>query len=151
RKQAPALAREAVLAGEDARREALTGKQKADSEAERSAAAAQAAEEAAIDATAEAEQRQRVAAREDLLNRLNEALPTRETDRGLVSEIGGVQFPVGAATLNPNARESLARFAGVVASYPDLKVRIEGHTDNTGSEQTNEALSRQRALAVRDY
>jgi outer membrane protein OmpA-like peptidoglycan-associated protein len=92
-----------------------------------------------------------VAARQDLLNRLNAVLPTRETDRGLVSEIGGVQFATGTADLSTSARESLARFSGIVASYPDLRFRIEGHTDNTGSVQTNEALSLRRAIAVRDY
>jgi hypothetical protein len=59
RKQAPALAREAVLAGEHARREALTGKQKADAEAKQAAAAARAAREAATDDTVEGRARNR--------------------------------------------------------------------------------------------
>jgi outer membrane protein OmpA-like peptidoglycan-associated protein len=91
------------------------------------------------------------AARADLLRRLNAVLPTRETDRGLVSEIGGVQFATGTANLNSSAREILARFSGVVASYPNLSFRIEGHTDNVGSEATNSELSLRRAMAVRDY
>jgi outer membrane protein OmpA-like peptidoglycan-associated protein len=147
RKQAPALARTAVLAGEDARREAMTGKASADAAAKQAAAAAAAAQAASADAAVKA----RAAARQDLLSRLNQALPTRETDRGLVSEIGGVQFATGTADLNASAREGLARFAGIVASYPDLKFKVEGHTDNTGSAQTNDALSVKRAIAVRDY
>jgi len=62
-----------------------------------------------------------------------------------------VQFATGTANLSPSARESLARFAGIVASYPDLKFKIEGHTDSTGSDQTNQELSTKRAIAVRDY
>jgi outer membrane protein OmpA-like peptidoglycan-associated protein len=133
-KQAPALARATVIAGEDARREAISGK-------------AAAAEAASADAAIKA----KAAARQDLLTRLNQALPTRETDRGLVSEIGGVQFTTGTADLSSAARESLARFAGIVASYPDLKFAVEGHTDSTGSAQTNQELSTKRAIAVRDY
>ena len=176
RKDAPTLAHEAVLAGEDARREAIKGKAAAESavaqaaaaadaaavEAEAGARATQAAREAGVRATEAAREAGQVAAvnaaseeraaqRQELLERLNKALPTRETPRGLVSEIGGVQFATGTANLSAAARESLARFAGVVASYPDLKFNVEGHTDSTGSEQTNEVLSQRRAIAVRDY
>jgi outer membrane protein OmpA-like peptidoglycan-associated protein len=73
------------------------------------------------------------------------------TDRGLVSEIGGVQFATGTATLAPPAREGLARFAGIVASYPGLRFMVEGHTDDTGTVAANNELSLRRAIAVRDY
>jgi outer membrane protein OmpA-like peptidoglycan-associated protein len=62
-----------------------------------------------------------------------------------------VQFATGTADLSAAARESLARFSGIVASYPDLRFRVEGHTDNTGSVETNQELSLRRAIAVRDY
>jgi outer membrane protein OmpA-like peptidoglycan-associated protein len=151
RRHAPALAREAVLAGEDARREAMKGKTAADAQAAQARAAAQAAQAAAQTATEQEAERASNAAREDLMARLNQALPTAETDRGLVSEIGGVQFATGTASLSAPARESLARFAGIVASYPGLKFKVEGHTDSTGSDQTNQELSTKRAIAVRDY
>jgi outer membrane protein OmpA-like peptidoglycan-associated protein len=157
-KGAPGLAREAVIAGEDARRAAMIGASEASAERERQAAAAAATEASAAAAaaaatTAAAAERERaaVAARNDLRTRLNAALPTRESNRGLVSEVGGVQFSTGAATLSTAARESLARFAGIVASYPALRFNVEGHTDNTGSDETNRELSLRRAIAVRDY
>jgi outer membrane protein OmpA-like peptidoglycan-associated protein len=173
RRFAPGIAREAVIAGEDARRAALVARIEADAQAEREAAAAAAAaaereraeaaaaeaalvaqaaaETAARLAAEEADARARARARAELLNRLSSVLPTRETDRGLVSEIGGVQFATGTATLNPPARESLARFSGIVASYPDLRFTIEGHTDNVGSAANNNELSLRRAISVRDY
>jgi len=162
RRLAAGLAREAVIAGEDARRAAMFRKTAADAAAEErrraeeaaagaAAAAAAEREAAARSAAAAAEARANAAARQDLLSRLRSVLPTRETDRGLVSEVGGVQFATGTADLNIAARETLARFSGIVASYPDLQFRIEGHTDNTGSDQTNNALSLRRAIAVRDY
>jgi outer membrane protein OmpA-like peptidoglycan-associated protein len=194
RKTAPGLAREAVVAGEDARRAGMLASAAAAVEANRVAAAA-ASDQAAKRASAEADETARIAAgvsteaarqaavasndaantaareaqattaaateaerqiagvqaRTDLRNRLNAALPTRESNRGLISEIGGVQFATGAATLNESARENLSKFSGIVASYPTMRFNIEGHTDSTGSVATNNALSLQRAMSVRDY
>jgi outer membrane protein OmpA-like peptidoglycan-associated protein len=180
RKSAAGIAREAVIAGEDARRAALVARVAADQKAKVEAAAAaereraeqaaaaererqaqaaleaQAATEVAIEKAArlaaqEAETRARAEARAQLVNRLSAVLPTRETDRGLVSEIGGVQFATGTANLSSPARESLARFSGIVASYPELRFAIEGHTDDVGSDETNRDLSLRRAVSVRDY
>ena len=173
RKSVPGIAREAVTAGEDARRAALVARVAADAKAQREAAAeaaaaaereraaeaaAQAAlateaavEKAARLAAADADARARAEARAQLLNRLSTVLPTHESERGLVSEVGGVQFDTGTANLNSSARESLARFSGIVASYPELHFTIEGHTDNVGSDATNSELSLRRAIAVRDY
>ena len=187
RKTAPGLAREAVVAGEDARRAAMLASAAATAETERLAAASEAtatanrvasvASEAASlaasaaterasqasDAAAEAasaasrvaldaeRQRSATAARSDLFDRLSAALPTHESNRGLISEIGGVQFATGRAEINTAARENLSRFAGIVASYPGLRFNVEGHTDSTGSRVTNDALSLQRATTVRDY
>ncbi|MEO8467002.1 MAG: OmpA family protein [Gammaproteobacteria bacterium] len=234
RKAAPGLAREAVIAGEDARRSAMLASAAANAEAQRQAAArdatetergvaavaaqaastaataaaastlaateaataraateaatARAANEAAAastraateaatastlaatdaaaasaraasDAATETERLRTnaaaaavaMAAREELRNRLNAALPTRESNRGLVSEIGGVQFATAAADVNAAGRESLAKFSGVVASYPTLRFNIEGHTDSVGSVAANDDLSLRRAMAVRNY
>jgi outer membrane protein OmpA-like peptidoglycan-associated protein len=173
RNSARGIAREAVILGEDARRAGLVARADADARAQREAAAeaaaatereraAQAAaeqqratevaiERAARLAANEADARARAEARAELLNRLNAVLPTRESERGLVSEIGGVQFATATANLNPPARESLARFSGIVASYPELRFTVEGHTDNVGSDLTNNELSLRRALSVRDY
>ena len=150
-KMAPDLAREAVIAGEDARRAAMIGAAEAGAEAERRAAAA-----AAAAAAAEAERVRSAAesaarARNELYTRLQAALPTTQTERGLVSEIGGVQFATGTANLTAAAREGLARFAGIVVSYPGLRFNVEGHTDNTGSVTANNELSLRRAISVRDY
>jgi outer membrane protein OmpA-like peptidoglycan-associated protein len=151
RKTAPRLAREAVQAGEDARRAGMAGKAAAEAEQKRIAAAEVAAAAAAAEERTRAQALSSEAAREELRARLTRVLPTRTTERGLVSEIGGVQFAVGTANLTARARESLANFAGVVSSYPSLKYVIEGHTDSTGSDAANRELSLKRALAVRDY
>jgi outer membrane protein OmpA-like peptidoglycan-associated protein len=173
RKTAPGLAREAVIAGEDARRAALLAstesataeRQRAASAAATNAAnesarvaasaaatAAAASSQAASQAATNVErERAAVAARAELRTRLNEALPTRDSDRGLISEIGGVQFATGTAVVNADARESLAKFSGIVASYPALRFNVEGHTDSVGSVAMNKELSLKRAITVRDY
>jgi outer membrane protein OmpA-like peptidoglycan-associated protein len=172
RRTSPGLAREAVVAAEDARRAAMLGSAAATAESERLAAASAAtntanraaniasaaatvASQAAVDAernrSAVAVAAAATAARSDLRNRLNSALPTRDSDRGLISEIGGVQFATGRAEIDGTARESLAKLAGIVASYPHLRFNVEGHTDSIGSNATNDALSLRRAMTVREY
>lgn len=162
KKTVPLVARDATQAAEDARREAMLAKVAAAEKAERDkvakaaadAAAAAAAEEAARRAAAAAKaaaEMERQQARRELEDRIDAVLPTRITERGLVAEMAGVQFATGAATLNPSAREALARFAGIVASYRTLEFMVEGHTDTTGNQAKNEALSLARAISVRDY
>jgi outer membrane protein OmpA-like peptidoglycan-associated protein len=158
RKTEPDLARQAVVAGEDAWRAAMIASQQAQAQAEKEAAAQEAAasERARSEGEIERSREQGAAAasataREEIRNRLEAVLPTRETERGLVSEIGGVQFATGAADLSMPARESLARFSGIVASYPGMHLNIEGYTDNTGPSKVNEDLSLKRAISVRDY
>ena len=151
RKLAPGLAREAVIAGEDARRAAMIGAAEASAEAERRAATAAAATAAAEAERARSAAENAARMRNELFSRLQAALPTRMTERGLVSEVGGVQFATGTANLSAAAREGLARFSGIVASYPGLRFMVEGHTDNTGSVAANNDLSLRRGIAVRDY
>jgi outer membrane protein OmpA-like peptidoglycan-associated protein len=176
REEAPTYARQAVQAAEDARTIAIqraeearlaaeqkaaaeaAAKAKAEAEAEtarRSAAetAAAQAQQAAESSRREAEIAQKSGAefRAQLLKNFNAILPTQDTPRGLVVNLGGVNFATGKADLSGEAREKLARFSGLVASYPRLKLEIEGHTDNVGNPESNRKLSQGRADAVRDY
>lgn len=59
-------------------------------------------------------------------------------------------FEPGTAQLVADAAAGLARVAAWLRSQPSLPVRIEGHTDATGSPQANRQLSLRRAEAVRD-
>ena len=49
------------------------------------------------------------------------------------------------------ARERLAKVAGILIAYPDIRVEIDGYTDSTGSLEFNERLSQQRAESVRSF
>jgi outer membrane protein OmpA-like peptidoglycan-associated protein len=58
-------------------------------------------------------------------------------------------FDVGRADIRPAMRPVLDPFAQGLD--PSMRVRIVGHTDNTGTDAINEPLSVRRAEAVRDY
>ncbi len=61
-----------------------------------------------------------------------------------------LMYDVDSAVLKPGAYEELDRVAEVLNKYPQTKIRIEGHTDSTGSEDYNLKLSEKRAMAVKN-
>ena len=66
-------------------------------------------------------------------------------------KLDGVTFKSGKATLESNAKKILKNVAEKLAKndeYKDLKIVIQGHTDNVGKEKSNQKLSQQRAEAV---
>ncbi|WP_052323694.1 OmpA family protein [Flavihumibacter sp. ZG627] len=63
-----------------------------------------------------------------------------------------VQFVSGSATLTATGRKELDKAARILnEQYPQLKVQIAGHTDNTGKAESNQVLSEKRAAAVKAY
>lgn len=66
--------------------------------------------------------------------------------------IPGLQFDTNSATLRPAGRQKLDEdVVPVLRANPDLRVRIDGHTDARGSDAYNQSLSERRARAVMDY
>ena len=61
-----------------------------------------------------------------------------------------VFFDVNSSTIKPGGYAELDRVANVLAQYPQTMIRVEGHTDQTGSEQFNLQLSERRANAVKN-
>jgi outer membrane protein OmpA-like peptidoglycan-associated protein len=61
-----------------------------------------------------------------------------------------VFFDFNSATLKAGSYAELDRVANVLNQYPQTNIRIEGHTDQKGSEQYNQQLSERRANAVRN-
>ncbi|MCC7134077.1 MAG: OmpA family protein [Gemmatimonadales bacterium] len=61
----------------------------------------------------------------------------------------GILFATGKADLRPESRPVLKEIATTLKQHADLKILIEGHTDNVGSAPANLALSRARADAVK--
>lgn len=61
----------------------------------------------------------------------------------------GVNFATGSANLTSESMDQLQNLASIMKAYPDVKIRVEGHTDNTGDATANLSLSQQRSLAVK--
>ncbi|MCK5823120.1 MAG: OmpA family protein [Bacteroidales bacterium] len=62
-----------------------------------------------------------------------------------------VFFDAGKATLRPTSYAELGRLTKLLNDIPTLRIEISGHTDNTGSLQTNKKLSESRAKSVVDF
>jgi outer membrane protein OmpA-like peptidoglycan-associated protein len=60
----------------------------------------------------------------------------------------GIQFDTGKAIIQPGSENTLGEVAKLLQHNPDLKLRVEGHTDNQGNAAANQALSEKRAQAV---
>lgn len=84
----------------------------------------------------------------------------RDLDGATVTRVGegikitfdsGILFAVGKSELQSAARANLTDLAAILNKYPDTEVLIEGHTDATGSDESNLTLSRNRAQSVANY
>jgi outer membrane protein OmpA-like peptidoglycan-associated protein len=147
--QAQAAAQQAQI---DAQQQALKRAQADAAAAQAEAAAANArAAQAAAEHNAQQATDQTEQMRERLRAQLSQVLQTQETARGLIVNMSDVLFDFNKYTLKPEAREKLAKVSGILLAYPDLKVQVEGYTDNVGTEQYNQTLSQQRGDTVRDY
>jgi len=62
-----------------------------------------------------------------------------------------IKFRTNKADIQPQYHAELAKFADVMKKHPDLKVAIEGHTDNVGGAPYNLKLSQRRADSVKRY
>ena len=62
-----------------------------------------------------------------------------------------VFFATGSAKLLAKSNKSLNEVGKILKEDPNLKLDIEGHTDNTGKPDKNQVLSESRAKAVLDY
>ena len=63
----------------------------------------------------------------------------------------GIQFDSGKSTLRPESFKILDEAVEFLKTAETMKVEIQGHTDNVGSDDSNQKLSEARARVVRDY
>ncbi len=79
----------------------------------------------------------------------------REEEQTLLDEgvirVHRIHFGRGSAEIRHDSYATLRQVAEIVRKYPSLEIRVEGHTDNTGSRELNMRLSKSRAQAVLDY
>jgi OmpA-OmpF porin, OOP family len=82
--------------------------------------------------------------------RANEAEVYKQRNQ-LVIRLMAMQFPVGTATISPDNFSLLSKVQRAILTFDGPSVVVEGHTDSTGGDEINQALSKQRAEAVRAY
>jgi outer membrane protein OmpA-like peptidoglycan-associated protein len=63
----------------------------------------------------------------------------------------GIYFDVGSDRIRSESTPTLQQIADMLKQHAELKLTVEGHTDNTGNPVANQTLSAKRAQAVVDY
>lgn len=61
----------------------------------------------------------------------------------------GIFFDTGSDHIRPESAPTLKEIAAMLKEHADLRLTIEGHTDNVGSAAANQSLSEKRAAAVK--
>lgn len=86
---------------------------------------------------------------------IKNTVPDAKVERvgeGIVVEFSSnVLFDFDKSNLTPDSKTTLDKLVAVLDKYPDTNIELQGHTDNTGDEKYNQALSEKRAKSVGGY
>jgi outer membrane protein OmpA-like peptidoglycan-associated protein len=63
----------------------------------------------------------------------------------------GINFETNSAQITPDSEPTLIKALNTLRTNPQLRVEVQGHTDDVGNDSTNQRLSESRANSVRDY
>jgi outer membrane protein OmpA-like peptidoglycan-associated protein len=63
----------------------------------------------------------------------------------------GITFDSAKAAVSADSEPVLVQVRDMLTAHPELKLKIEGHTDNVGGSAANLVLSQQRAAAVKTW
>lgn len=75
----------------------------------------------------------------------------KKDQKKLELAVKAVKFETGKAILKPESSKILNDIADILVRYEGYLLRIEGHTDNVGKDETNQKLSEDRARACADF
>jgi len=76
---------------------------------------------------------------------------SEEVQKTLNAYAKTILFDTGKSTIKSQSAAVLSDIVKILNEYPNSKFTVEGHTDSTGSDATNQKLSESRAAAVKDY
>ena len=80
------------------------------------------------------------------------ATPAEKAKPAVSSKPISISFATGKYTLDENAKTLVdLQLADIAKSFGNMRVRVEGNTDNVGSASSNKALSEKRAQSVAKY
>jgi OOP family OmpA-OmpF porin len=74
-----------------------------------------------------------------------------ETRFAVISKTGAIYFKTGSADLDQESAPLLNSVADIASRCPTVKIDVEGHTDNIGTQYSNKELSELRARSVVNY
>ena len=77
--------------------------------------------------------------------------PVRRPTAGMSCLSPAWPFRPEQSALKTEGKYVLAKLSGVMLAFDDVKLSIEGHTDSTGSDETNRKLSLARADSVKTF
>jgi outer membrane protein OmpA-like peptidoglycan-associated protein len=106
------------------------------------------ADRSAAETTLAQRQAREAAIREIVADLGDKANVMLQPDGTVVMQVHGLTFGVGSAALAPGQVELMTKLANAVGRFPGAAIRVEGHTDDTGSRPANLALSQRRAATV---
>ncbi|WP_417592348.1 OmpA family protein [Parasphingorhabdus sp.] len=76
---------------------------------------------------------------------------TREGDNLILNMPSNVTFAVDSSAISPAFQSTLSNVADTLSRYEKSYVDVLGHTDSTGSDAYNQALSERRAESVANF
>ncbi|HOZ07834.1 MAG TPA: OmpA family protein, partial [candidate division Zixibacteria bacterium] len=62
-----------------------------------------------------------------------------------------IDYPSGSFEIDPSSQERLRSLARALLVAPNVRLEINGYTDNIGTDEANRSLSEKRANRVRDF
>ena len=81
----------------------------------------------------------------------NQELEIKDIEKGSTHTIEDILFETNSSTIDPSSKLVLEAFASWLNYNGDIKIEIQGHTDDVGGEDDNLALSKDRAFSVMEY
>ncbi|MCF6401589.1 OmpA family protein [Chitinophaga filiformis] len=88
---------------------------------------------------------------QEIKNQVPNATVERVGEGINVTFASGVLFGFDKSDLTAQAQTNIKELATILNKYPDTYVRVEGHTDTTGTYDYNMKLSERRAIAVSNF
>ncbi len=72
----------------------------------------------------------------------------KQLDRDCHIALYGIHYDFNKATIRPDSEPTLDKVLALLQARPDLKLEVQGHTDNVGDDAYNQKLSEARAASV---
>ena len=81
----------------------------------------------------------------------SDAMSVRRDQNVIVATFkSDLMFDLDSATLKPGAHSEIDNVANILMDYPETRLRVGGHTDQSGAEAYNQQLSERRAMTVKN-